>query len=93
MVVYAPKQLPMIIMLTEIRSSEIYPSIVMYKKYRLKNTINEKYILQRNTYSAFDFNSVQLTRLAICKKTTGDVFIHFYPDLILDALYVSQKSA
>ena len=42
--------------------------------------------LQRNTYSAFDFSSVQLTRLAICKKTTGDVFIHFYPDLILDAL-------
>ena len=81
-------------MLTEIRSSEIYPSIVMYKKYRLKNTINEKKkFLQRNTYSAFDFNSVQLTRLAICKKTAGDVFIHFYPDLILDALYVSQKSA
>ena len=49
--------------------------------------------LKRNTYSAFDFNSVQLTRLAICKKTAGDVFIHFYPDLILDALYVSQKSA
>ena len=49
--------------------------------------------LQRNTYSAFDFNSVQLTRLAICKKTTGDVFIHFYPDLILDALHVYQKSA